>query len=194
MKTVLHIRLFLFLLILLLDVNHSLAVSQCSFCKTPVEPTVVKGLTIKKNKQAKKNRKIYKIPSERTWGVWSLSIGAYLVVLAVFSALFFIGFYFYLYLLAILLVIFIFGIYLTVNGVSIIDNSYIHYSDNPELNSARVRPGIVRDFVFAGILLTAILGFILIQFYLSAWLCLIAVVAMITFALLKLASLRKSKT
>jgi hypothetical protein len=61
------------------------------------------------------------------------------------------------------------------------------------LKAERIRPSIFRDFVFAGLLALAILGFILMQFYLSAWLCLIAVLAMITVATMKMSTIKSDK-
>lgn len=190
MRTALRIKLFLCLICFLLP--FGLFASQGSLSTTPIEPAIVKVSSPKKTKRVKP-RENYRLPRERLWGVWSLATGGYLIFFAIFSALFFIGFYYYLYLLAILVVLLVFGIYLSINGVSVIDRSYIHYSDHPELKADRVRPTIIRDFIFAGLLSFAILGFVLIQFYLSAWLCLIAVLAMITIAAMKLSALKNNE-
>jgi hypothetical protein len=177
-------------MLFLLPLGTNYAHSHNRVSELPVEPAKIQQS--KKVKHSKKQAKNYKIPKERTWGVWTLSTGAYLIVFALFSALFFLGFYFYFYLLALLLLIFIFGVYLTITGVSIIDRTYIHYSDNATLQAERLRPGIFRDFFFAGLMALAILGLIFLEFYLSAWLCLIAVLAMITLAAMKISALKKS--
>ncbi len=193
MKRALYLKLILSLLVLLLPLSHSYSASQHLSCETPVKPLLKKVSKKEKTKLQKKPRNNYSLPKDRVWGIWSLATGGYLIVFALFSALFFIGFYYYLYLLAILLVLLVFGIYLSANGVSIIDRSYIHYSDHPDLKAERIRPSIIRDFVFAGLLALAILGFILMQFYLSAWLCLIAVLAMITVATMKMSTIKSDK-
>jgi hypothetical protein len=58
----------------------------------------------------------------------------------------------------------------------------------------RLRPSIFRDFFFAGLMALAILGLIILEFYLSAWLCLVAVLAMITIASLKISALKKANS
>lgn len=191
MKSAYRLRLILCLFYLLMP--FGLSASQTNLFERPVEPTIVKVSESKKTKRTKKPKNNYRLPKDRVWGIWSLATGGYLIVFALFCALFFIGSYYYLYLLAILLVLLVFGIYLTANGVSIIDRSYIHYSDHPDLKAERIRPSIFRDFVFAGLLALAILGFILMQFYLSAWLCLIAVLAMITVATMKMSTIKSDK-
>jgi hypothetical protein len=193
MKKIDYLKLIFYLSIFFMPLNFSLGASQFVVNEIPVEPSLQKVSKAKKTKTAKKPRNNYRQPKDRVWGIWSLATGGYLIVFALFSALFFIGFYYYLYLLAILLVLLIFGIYLSANGVSIIDRSYIHYSDHPDLKAERIRPSIIRDFVFAGLLTLAILGFILMQFYLSAWLCLIAVLAMITVATMKMSTIKSDK-
>jgi hypothetical protein len=193
MKRAFYLKLILSILVFLMPLSPSFSTSQYNSYEIPVKPSYEKVSKTKKTKSRKKSRNNYRLPKERIWGIWSLATGGYLIVFAIFSALFFIGFYFYLYLLALLLILLIFGIYLTANGVSVIDRSYIHYSDNPELKAERIRPTILRDFIFAGIMTLAILGLILIQFYLSAWLCLIAVLSIITVASLKLSAIKKAK-
>jgi hypothetical protein len=190
MKTAPYLKLIFCLLLFLLPLGTNFAHSYNQVFELPVEPA--KSQQSKKIKHSKKQAKISKIPKERSWGVWTLAIGSYLIVFALFSALFFLGFYFYLYLLALLLLIFIFGVYLTITGVSIIDQTYIHYSDNAEMMAERLRPSIFRDFFFAGLMALAILGLIILEFYLSAWLCLIAVLALITLAAMKISALKKA--
>jgi hypothetical protein len=193
MKTAQFLNLIFCLIVFVMPFSNSFGASVYSSYEYPLKPLLKKAAKSKKAKASKKPKKNFSLPKERSWGIWSLSTGAYLIVFALFSALFFLGFYYYYYLLALLLVLLTFGIYLTVNGVSIIDRSFIHYSDNPELRAERIRPTIIRDFIFAGLMSLAILGLILIKFYLSAWLCLIAVLAMITVATMKMSAIKHTQ-
>lgn len=193
MKTAQFLNLIFCLIVFVMPFSNSFGTSLHSSYEYPLKPLPKKAAKSKKAKASIKSKKNFSLPKERSWGIWSLSTGAYLIVFALFSALFFLGFYYYYYLVALLLVLLTFGIYLTVNGVSIIDRSFIHYSDNPELRAERIRPTIIRDFIFAGLMSLAILGLILIKFYLSAWLCLIAVLAMITVATMKMSAIKHTQ-
>lgn len=189
------IKLVFLLLLSFLVTNSNLLKAETlgNFAEFPVKPLSAKQKT-KTKKISKKNTYVKsELPSERTWGIWSLGIGGFLIIFSVLSAMFFLGFPFYFYLLAILGVLLAVGVFLSISGVGLIDNSYIHYSDNPDMIWERLKPQIVREFIFSGMLLLIALALMFINYYITAFLCLLALFILITLAFMKLYNFKRVK-
>ena len=170
-----------------------------SVLEMPVKPG---GQELKQQKSKVKKSKIKwnksninnpKIPKMRIFGAWALSIGGYSIIFVLLTAIFFFGIYYYNYLLIILGIVGLVGILLVLTGIELIDRSFIHYSDDPALKRERLRPTMIRDFIFAGLLLLCIVCLIIVNFYATASLCTIAFLALLTVALMKLAELKHLK-
>jgi hypothetical protein len=170
-----------------------------SVLEMPVKPG---GQELKQQKSKVKKSKIKwnksninnpKIPKMRLFGAWALSIGGYSIIFAIMNMLFFVGIYFFPYLLIILAVVALVGLFLVLNGVNLIDKSFIHYADDPLLKSEKIRPLMIRDFIFSGLLSACIVGLLFINFYITAILCGIALFALLTSAFLKQAELKRLK-
>jgi hypothetical protein len=171
--------------------------SICSFSGLAAHPLDAKNTELpvepKKKKQGRKRlwgtEKQKELPKTRKWGVFSAVLGGYLIIFSITAVLFLIGFNWYIVVLLGLLLIP--GLMLMIMGIKWIDQSYFHYSENPALLKERLRPLIWRDFIFAFILALIMVPMIIIEFYATASLILLALLALLMMAFLKLGEYRR---
>lgn len=155
----------------------------------PVKPAVNK----KKAKKGLKKSPPKKGNTQRLWGFWALSLGGYCIVFALLMGIFSFGSLYFGYMLILLALAAIVGLFLVLTGVWNIDQSFMHYSDNAALRIERLRPAMLREFIFAGLLFLLSIGFLLLSFYVTAALSLFAFAALLTTALLKYEEIKRLK-
>jgi Flp pilus assembly protein TadB len=155
----------------------------------PIKPAVNK----KKAKKVFKKNPPKKGNTQRIWGFWALSLGGYCLVFAFLMGIFFFGAPYFGYVLILLALAGIVGLFLVLTGVWNIDQSFTHYSNNTALRIERLRPIMLREFVFAGLLLLISIGFLFLSFYATMAFSLFAFAALLTTTLLKYEEIKRLK-
>ena len=72
-----------------------------------------------------------------------------------------------------------------ITGIWNIDHSYINYADHKEIKAARLKKLMIQEFIFSAILFLISTGLLIVNYYFTLVLCLIAAITLLTTALLK---------
>ena len=176
-----------FKLILFLSFNITLILKPFDFISSIPSPIDFQETLFEKSieKKLPKSSKRYQKNSRRNWGVLSVIIGSYTFGISLLSILIFLGAPYFGYLLLMFIFALLIGLFLMITGIWNIDHSYINYADHKEIKAARLKKLMIQEFIFSAILFLISTGLLIVNYYFTLVLCLIAAITLLTTALLK---------
>lgn len=156
-------------------------------------PIDSKGTYFEKSIERKlpKSKKRYHKNSRRNWGVISVIIGSYTFGISLLSILIFWGAPYFGYLLLMFIFALLIGLFLIITGIWNIDRSYINYADHQELKAERLKKLMKQELIFSAILFLISTGLLIVNYFFTLVLCLIAAVTLLTTALLKRGQIKR---